>query len=156
MDINATLIGQLLSLALFVWFCMKFVWPPITAALAQRQQKIEAGLNAAEKAQQSLNDAQAQVAQEMTEAKKKAAELIEQANKRAVLMIEEAKHQAQIEAARVKAAADAELELEVGRARDALRAQVAELAVTGASKILGREVDAARHAAMLAELAEQL
>ncbi len=156
MDINATLIGQLLSLALFVWFCMKFVWPPITSALAQRQQRIEAGLQAAEKAQQSLSDAQSQVAQEMIDAKKQAAALIEQANQRAVAMIEEAKHQAQVEAARVKAAADAELALEVGRARDALRAQVSELALSGASKILGREVDAARHAAMLAELAAQL
>ncbi len=156
MDINATLIGQLVSLAIFVWFCMKYVWPPITSALAERQSKIEEGLNAASKAEQSLQEAQAKVADELKAAKQQAAQLIGQANKRAVAMVEEAKHQAAVEAARVKTAAQAEMEQDVSRARDQLRRELGQLAVLGAEKILGGEINPQKHDAMLNELAGQL
>lgn len=156
MNINATLFGQAVALFLFVWFCMKFVWPPLTAALAERQKKIEEGLNAAEKAQRDLADAEAKVAEELKVAKVKAAELIEQANKRATQMVEEAKAQAAAEAARIKAQAQSEIDQEVNRAKDALRAELSALAVLGAEKILQAKVDASAHGAMLDQLAGQL
>ncbi len=156
MDINATLLGQLVSLAFFVWFCMKFVWPPILAGLSERQRKIEDGLNAAAKAQNDLSSAHDQVAAELKQAKQQGMVLIEQAGKRAEAIVEEAKVAAQAEAMRIKTAAQAELEQEITRAKDQLRLQVAHLAVIGAEKILAVEVDRARHASMLEGLAAQL
>lgn len=156
MDINATLFGQVIALALFVWFCMKFVWPPITSALAERQQKIEDGLSAADKAQRNLADAEARVADEIKAAKVRAADLIEQANKRATQMVEEAKVQASAEAARIKAQAQAEVEQEISRAKDKLRGELSALAILGAEKILEAKVDASSHGAMLDQLASQL
>ena len=156
MDINLTLIGQAIAFALFVWFCMKFVWPPITAALAERQKKIAEGLNAADKAQRDLEAAHAAVAAELKSAKAEAAVLIEQATRRGNQIVEEAKAQAQVEADRVKAMGLAQLEQDVVRAKDALRAQVASLAVAGAEKILGVEVNAEKHAALLQQLATEL
>lgn len=103
MNINATLLGQAISFAIFVWFCMQYVWPPLTAALAERQKKIAEGLSAADKAQRDLASAQDQVAQEMKAIKEQAAQLIEQANRRASQLVEEAKGQAQAESDRIKA-----------------------------------------------------
>jgi F-type H+-transporting ATPase subunit b len=103
MNINATLLGQAISFAIFVFFCMKFVWPPLTAALAERQKKIAEGLNAGKEAQNDLKAAQEQVAQELKAAKEQAAQLLEQANRRASQLVEEAKAQAQVESERVKA-----------------------------------------------------
>ncbi len=156
MDINLTLIGQAIAFAIFVWFCMKFVWPPLTTALAERQKKIAEGLNAADKAQRDLEAAHAQVADELKAAKQQAAALVEQANKRAAQIVDDAKGAAQVEADRVKAGAQAEIEQDLVRAKDALRAQVAALAVAGAEKILQAEVNADKHAAMLNQLAAQL
>ncbi len=156
MNINATLIGQAVIFAIFVWFTMKFVWTPLAAALADRQKKIAEGLNAADKAKQDLEVAHQQVASELTAAKQQAAALIEQANKRAGQLVEDAKAQAQVEADRVKAGAKAEIEQDIASARDALRAQVATLAVAGAEQILQAEVDANKHAAMLNKLATEL
>ncbi|HNH42972.1 MAG TPA: F0F1 ATP synthase subunit B [Agitococcus sp.] len=156
MNINATLLGQAISFAIFVWFCMKFVWPPLTAALAERQKKIADGLNAASKAQDDLKAAQDQVAQELKAAKDQAAQLIEQANRRAGQLVEEAKSQAVVESERIKAQAREQIEQETNRARDQLRAQVAALAVAGAEKILQAEVNANAHAAMLSKLAAEL
>lgn len=156
MDINLTLIGQAIAFAIFVWFCMKFVWPPLTTALAERQKKIAEGLNAADKAQRDLEAAHAQVAEELKAAKQQAAALVEQANKRAAQIVDDAKGAAQVEADRVKAGAQAEIEQDLVRAKDALRAQVAALAVAGAEKILQAEVNADKHAAMLNQLAAQL
>lgn len=156
MNINLTLIGQAISFAIFVFFCMKFVWPPLTAALAERQKKIADGLNAADKAQRDLETAKGQVEQELNEAKQKAAQLLDQANRRASQLVEEAKAQAQAEGERLKAQAREEIEQELNRARDDLRAQVAALAVAGAEKILKAQVDAQAHAAMLNQLAAEL
>ena len=132
MNINATLIGQAIAFAVFVWFCMKFVWPPLTAALAERQKKIAEGLNAADKAQRDLESAHAQVAEELKAAKAQSAALIEQANKRATQMVEEAKAAAAAEGQRQIAQARAQIEQEIAAARDSLRSQVAALAVAGA------------------------
>ncbi|MBK6756845.1 MAG: F0F1 ATP synthase subunit B [Moraxellaceae bacterium] len=156
MNINATLLGQAISFAIFVYFCMKFVWPPLTKALADRQKKIADGLNAASKAQDDLKTAHEQVAQELKAAKEQTAQLLEQANRRASQLVEEAKAQAQAESERVKAQAREQIEQESNRARDVLRAQVAALAIAGAEKILQAEVNAAAHAAMLNQLATEL
>jgi len=156
MNINATLLGQLISFIIFVWFCMKFVWPPLTAALAERQKKIAEGLSAADKAQDDLKSAQEQVAKELQSAKDQTAQLLDQANRRANQMVEEAKAQAQVESERIKAQARDEITQEINRARDALRAQVAALAIAGAEKILQAQVDANAHAAMLNQLATEL
>ncbi len=156
MNINATLIGQAIAFAVFVWFCMKFVWPPVTAALAERQKKIAEGLNAADKAQRDLESAHAQVGEELKAAKVQAAALIDQANKRANQMVEEAKAAAAVEGERQIAQARAQIEQEIATARDALRAQVAALAVAGAEKILEAQVDAKVHAGILDKLAAEL
>lgn len=156
MNINATLIGQAIAFAVFVWFCMKFVWPPLTAALAERQKKIAEGLNAADKAQRDLESAHAQVAEELKAAKAQSAVLIEQANKRAIQMVEEAKAAAAAEGQRQIAQARAQIEQEIAAARDSLRSQVAALAVAGAEKILETQVDAKAHAGMLDKLAAEL
>ncbi len=156
MNMNSTLIGQAVAFAIFVIFCMKYVWPPIMASIAERQQKIEDGLNAAEKARADLASAEQEVEKELSEAKTKAASLIEQANKNANQMIENAKVQAQEEGERMRQQARASIDQEINQAREALRTQVAELAVIGAEKILQEKVDAQKHASMLDQLATRL
>jgi len=156
MNINMTLLGQAISFAIFVWFCMKFVWPPLMAALDERQKKISDGLNAAVKAQRDLETAHAQVADELQAAKAQAAELLEQAHKRSQQMLEEARNAAAAEGERQLALARSQIEQEVASARDTLRAQVSALALAGAEKILEAQVDASAHAAMLDKLATQL
>ena len=156
MNINMTLLGQTISFAIFVWFCMKFVWPPITAAMAERQKKIAEGLNAADRAQRDLSLTQEKVAQTLRETKEQATQIIEQANKSANLIVEEAKQQARAEGERLVTAAKAEIEQEVNRAKDQLRAQVAVLAVKGAEQILQSEVDSAAHSELVDKLASQL
>ncbi len=156
MNMNATLIGQAIAFAIFVLFCMKYVWPPLMAAITERQKKIEDGLNAAEKAKADLASAEEEVERELGEAKTKAAALIEQANKNANQMIEDAKVQAQIEGERIVKQARASIDQEINQAREALRSQVAELAVIGAEKILQEKVDEQKHANMLEVLAAKL
>ncbi|MGB0446861.1 MAG: F0F1 ATP synthase subunit B [Pseudomonadales bacterium] len=156
MSINMTILGQIISFVIFVLICMKYVWPPLTAALAERQKKIAEGLDAADKAARDLEAAQQSVEAELQESKARAAELIEQANKRASQIIDEAKTAAQSEGDRIKAAAQAEIEQEVNRAKEALRAQVATLAVTGAEKILGASVDMNNHQELVDKLAAEL
>jgi F-type H+-transporting ATPase subunit b len=155
-NINLTLIGQAISFSIFVWFCMKFVWPPLTTALADRQKRIAEGLSAADKAQRELENSKQQVADELKSVKDQAAQLLDQAHRRASQMVEEARAQAQAEGERIKAQARDEIEQETNRARDALRAQVAALAVAGAEKILQAQVDAQAHSAMLNKLASEL
>ncbi|MGB1090953.1 MAG: F0F1 ATP synthase subunit B [Oceanobacter sp.] len=156
MNINATLIGQIITFAIFVWFCMKFVWPPLLSAMQEREKKIADGLDAANRAERDLELAQEKAASQLRESKEKAAEIIEQANKRANQIIDEAKEAAISEGDRLKAAAQAEVEQEVNRAKEVLRKQVSELAVAGAAKILGKSVDAAAHADLLDKLTEEL
>ncbi|KGK42599.1 ATP F0F1 synthase subunit B [Nitrincola sp. A-D6] len=156
MNINLTIIGQAIAFAIFVMFCMKYVWPPITVAMADRKKKIAEGLDAADRAERDLRLAQERAADDLREGKEQAAAIIEQANKRANLMIEEAKEQAREEANRVKTAAQAELEQEVNRAREVLRAQVSVLAIAGAEKILEASVDQKAHAKLVEKLAAEL
>jgi len=155
-NINLTLFGQTIAFAIFVWFTMKFVWPPITAAMQARQKKIAEGLDAAGRAQRDLQLAQEKAAQMLRESKEQAAEILDKANKTANAIVEEAKQQARSEGERLLAGAKAEIEVEVNRAKDQLRAQVAALAVAGAEKILESSVDDKAHTDLVAKLASQL
>ncbi|MDG9884536.1 F0F1 ATP synthase subunit B [Pseudomonas putida CSV86] len=156
MNINATLIGQSLAFLIFVVFCMKFVWPPVIAALQERQKKIADGLDAANRAARDLELAQDKAGQQLREAKAQAAEIIEQAKKRGAQIVEEARDQARVEADRVKAQAQAEIEQEINSVKDALRAQVGSLAVGGAEKILGATIDQNAHAELVNKLAAEI
>ncbi len=156
MNINATMIGQAIAFAFFVWFCMKYVWPPVTAALEERKKKIADGLDAAERASRDLELAKEKAIEELREGKEQAATIIEQANKRANQIVDEAKEQALAEGVRLKAAAQAEIDQEMNRAKEALRSQVAVLAVSGAEKILGKSVDSKVQAELVDQLAAEL
>ena len=156
MDINATLIGQAIWFGLFIWFTMKFVWPPLQRAVHDRQKQIADGLAAAERGRQELEQAAKRTEEILVEARQKARELLTQADKRAVQIIEEAKNAARNEGERLLTGAKAEIEQEVFRAKEVLRTQVAMLAVTGAEKILKREVDAKAHAQLLSGLEAEL
>lgn len=156
MNINLTLIGQIIAFAVFVAFCMKFVWPPLINAMQERAKKIADGLDAANRAERDLKLAQEKAGSQLREAKEQAAQIIEQANKRAGQIIDEAKESASQEGERLKAAAQAEIDQEVNRAKENLRTQVSELAVAGASKILETSIDVEKHNELLNKLAEEL
>lgn len=156
MNINVTLVGQTIMFFMFVWFCMKFVWPPIVNALAARKQLIADGLAAGERGKHELELASKRSAEVLHDAKVKASEIIAQAEKRSAQIVDEAKNAAKTEGDRMIAAAKAEVEQELFRVKEALRQQVADLAVAGAEKILRREVDAKAHAELLTAIKEQL
>ncbi|MBU1332906.1 MAG: F0F1 ATP synthase subunit B [Gammaproteobacteria bacterium] len=156
MNINLTLFGQTIAFAIFVWFCMKYVWPPLTQAMQERQKKIAEGLDAAGRAERDLHLAQERAAQLLRESKEQAAAIIDRANKTANSIVEDAKNQARAEGEKLIAGAKTEIELEVNRAKDQLRAQVSALAVAGAEKILESSVDGAAHNDLVAKLASQL
>jgi len=155
-NINLTLIGQMITFAIFVLFCMKYVWPAITNAMETRANKIADGLDAADRAMRDLELAQNKASEQMKEAKQEAAALIEQANKRASQIVEEAKDQARAEGDRLKSSAQAEIEQELNRAREELRGQVAALALAGAEKVLGASIDANANRELVDKLAAQL
>jgi F-type H+-transporting ATPase subunit b len=156
MNINLTLFLQMIAFAVFVWFCMKFVWPPIVAALAERKTKIAEGLAAAERGHQEQHLGQQRAKELMVEAKKQASDIVGQAQKRAAEIIEEAKDDARAEGDRLITAAKAEIEQETNRAREALRGKVAELAMAAAAKILDKEIDASAHRALVESFAKQI
>ena len=156
MNINATLIGQSIAFFLFVWFCMKFVWPPIMKALDDRRRTIADGLAAAERGKREQELGEKRALEVVKKAKNDAAEVIVLAEKRAAEIAEEAKQQAKAEAERIVNAARADIEQEVNRAREHLRAAVADLAVAGAARILEKEVDAKAHAKLLDAVVKQL
>ena len=156
MNINATLIGQIIAFAVFVWFCMKFVWPPLINSMEERAKKIADGLDAANRAERDLKLAQEKAGSQLREAKEQAAQIIEQANKRATQIIDEAKESARTEGDRIKVAAQAEIDQEVNRAKETLRSQVSALAIAGASKILETSIDIEKHDALLNQLAQEL
>lgn len=156
MNINATIIGQMIWFALFIWFVAKVVWPALNRMIETRQKTIAEGLAAAEKGRQTLEFSSRQAEQDIRAARERAGEIIAQAEKRAAQMIEEAKNAARDEGAREKAAAQAEIEQEVARAREMLREQVAALAVAGAEKILRREVDQRAHGELLRQLKAEI
>ncbi|MEM1142401.1 MAG: F0F1 ATP synthase subunit B [Pseudomonadota bacterium] len=156
MNINLTLIGQMLAFVAFVIFCMKYVWPPILAAMQEREQKIADGLAAADRANNDLAIAQEKAVQKLREAKEEASGIVDSANRRANQIVDEAKDAAVVEADRVKAAAQAEIEQETNRAREQLRSQVAALSIAGAEKVLGASVDESAHADLVDKLAAEL
>ncbi len=156
MNINMTLFGQMVAFALFVLFCMKYVWPPILAAMAERAEKIADGLAAADRASHDLELAQEKAVERLKEAKEEAAGIVDSANKRANQIVEEAKDAARAEGDRLKEAAQAEIEQELNRAREHLREQVAALALAGAEKVLAAEIDMQRHSEIVDKLAAEL
>ena len=156
MNFNLTLIAQAITFAAFIWFCVKFVWPPLLRAIETRQKTIADGLAAAEQGRKSLETSSRQAEQAVQEARTRSADILSQAEKRAAQIIDEARNAAKEEAGREKAAAKAEIEQERTRAREQLRDQVASLAVAGAEKILRREVDAKAHGELLEAIKRDL
>ena len=156
MNINFTLFAQAIVFTAFIWFTIKFVWPPLLRAIETRQKQIADGLAAAEQGKKSLETSSKQADQAIAEARSRAAEIIVQAEKRDAQMVEAAKVAAKAEGDREKAAAKADIQQEAQRAREQLREQVAALAVAGAEKILRREVDAKAHADLLDGIKKQL
>lgn len=156
MNFNLTLITQALVFAAFIWFTVRFVWPPLLRAIEARQKRIADGLAAAEQGKKSLESSSRQAELAITEARSRAAEIVAQAEKRGSQVLEEAKVAAKAEGDREKAAAKADIQQEAQRAREQLREQVAALAVAGAEKILRREVDARAHAELLDGIKKQL
>lgn len=156
MNFNLTLIGQTIAMIVFVWFCMKYIWPPLMKAIDDRRREIADGIAAGEKGQRELADARHGAEAILQEARQKATQVADMAHKRSNEVIAEAKQVAISEGERLIAAARTELTTSQTKARDSLRREVAALAVTGAAKVLGREVDAKTHAALLDELAAEL
>jgi F-type H+-transporting ATPase subunit b len=156
MNFTLTLIAQAVSFAIFIWFTVKYVWPPILNAIETRQKTIADGLAQAERGRSSLAEANKQTEVLLREARARAHDLVAQAERAAAQRVEEAKVQAKAEGDRIVAAAKAQIDQEVQSARQQLRDQVAALAVAGAEKILRREVDARAHAEMLDRLKAQI
>ncbi len=156
MNFNFTLIGQLLAFILFVWFCMKYVWPPLLGVLEEREKEIADGLNAASEGRRELEEANVKKEEILQDAKKEAADLVNQANQRANQLVEDAKTSAQEEAERIKISAQNDVEQGAKRAREELRAEVATLAVAGAEKILNSEIDEKKNSEILDELKKEL
>ena len=156
MNVTLTLIGQMIVFSILIWFIKGVLWEPMLKVLDDRKARIAEGLSAAEKGKHEEELARQKALDELKKAKSEAAEIIAQAQKRASEIVEEAKTTAVDEQNRVKASAQAEIEQEVSRAREGLRSQVASLAVAGAEKILGKEIDAKAHAKALDELAAQI
>jgi F-type H+-transporting ATPase subunit b len=155
-DINLTLIGQAIAMTVFVWFCMKFVWPLIMGTIAERQTEIANGLAAAEQGQSSLSLAKVEVDKIIAAARDQARGIVDQANARAAGIVEQAKADGDTERKRQVEAGRAEIDVELNRAREELRGQVAKIAIAGAEKVLAREIDANAHRDLLSRLASEL
>jgi F-type H+-transporting ATPase subunit b len=155
-DINLTLIGQAIAMTAFVWFCMKFVWPFMMSVIEERQTEIANGLAAGEQGQASLRNAQVEVDKILAGARDQARGIVDQANARAASIVEQGKNDGETERKRQLEAARAEIDVEINRAREELRGQVASIAVAGAEKLLAREIDANAHRELLSRLASEL
>jgi F-type H+-transporting ATPase subunit b len=151
-----TLLGQSIAMIVFVWFCMKFIWPPLIAAIEERQEKIAEGLAAADKGQESLAKATVESEGIIDDARKQATSILDQANARANDIVADGKADGVKERERQLTAATAEIEQEANRAREELRGQVSAVALAGAEKILNREIDAKTHEDILGKLAQEL
>jgi F-type H+-transporting ATPase subunit b len=156
MNLTATLFIQSLVFVILGWVTMKFIWPPLIAAIEERQRKIADGLAAADKGEKSLAEAETKVNELVKDARVQAGKIVEQANRRSNEMVDEAKAAANAEGARLLGNARQEAALESGRARDQLRSEVGALAIAGAAKVLGREIDARAHADLIEQLAQQI
>lgn len=156
MNINLTLLGQAIAMLVFVWFCMKYVWPPIMQIIEDRQRQIADGLAAADKGARSFDEAQVRIATLVEEARGQARTIIDQAQTRANDIVDEARTGADQERERIIQAGKADIDQQINRARDELRTQVAAIAVAGAEKILAREIDARAHQDLLDKLVAQI
>lgn len=156
MDINATLIGQLLTFLILIWFTMKYVWPPITKAMQEREKKIAAGLEASERSKRELEHAEHKALTIIRDAKLEASQIVDQAHKRFAQIVDEAKENARIESGRILEHAQDEIAREITQAKEALRKQLASLAIAGAEKIIQRNLDASAQAALLDEFAAEI
>lgn len=156
MNINATLIGQMITFSLLVWFTMKYVWPPIMQAMEERKKKIVEGLASAEKGKHEMELAEQRATTLLREAKDQAADIVSLAQKRANEVVDESKVTAKEEGERIVHAARAEIDREIQKAKEGLRQQVATLAVDAAGKILEKEVDREKHKAIIDKLDKQL
>jgi F-type H+-transporting ATPase subunit b len=156
MNLNFTLIAQALAFALFIWFTVKFIWPPLMRAIEQRQKQIADGLAAGERGREELEAAGKRAHEELAKARERVGEIIGSAEKRDAQMMDEAKAAARAETDRILAAAKADIDQQIARAREMLREQVAALAVSGAEKILRREVNAQTHAELLSQLKREI
>jgi len=156
MDINATLFGQMLTFAVLVWFTMKYVWPPITKTIHEREKKIAAGLEAAERSKRELEMAEHKVLAIIRDAKQDAQRIIDQANLNSAKLIEEAKSTSRIEGDRIIEQAQGEIAREVAKAKDALRAQLASLVIAGAEKVIAHDLDAKTHDELLNALVDEI
>lgn len=156
MNINLTLIGQSVAMLVFVWFCMKFIWPPIMAALEERQAKVADGLAASEKAAAELAQAQTEAESVVADARQQAGQIRDQATQQANQIVAEARDEGIKERDRQIAAGQSELELQTNRAKEELRTKVAALAVNGAEKLLQREIDANAHKDLLDDLVREI
>ena len=151
-----TLIGQMIAFGVFVWFCWRFIWPFLIRAMRERQQTIADGLENAAKAERDMQQAQVRAEEALNEARAEARGIVDAARGQAAQMIETAKADAETERARILAAAQADAAQEMNRAKETLRAEVAELAIAGAEKILEGSIDRNRHDALLSRLAAEL
>ena len=156
MNINATLILQSLAMLIFVWFCMKFLWPPLLKAMDERRERIAEGLAASDRAEQELATAKVEVEKQIREARDKAGEIVDQANQRHTQIVDQAKEDATAERNRQVAAAESDIVQAANQAREELRTSVASLAVLGASQILEKEVDADTHRELLDKLIAEI
>jgi F-type H+-transporting ATPase subunit b len=156
MDINATFIGQIIVFAILIWFFGKFITPALSKAIDERQKKIAEGLSAADRGQKSLDEAKVRAEEVIREARDRANQIIDQASKRSNELVDAAKQTALSEGDRLIASAKQQIELETSKAREALRREVADLTVRSASKVLGREIDASKHADILGKLATEI
>ncbi|MEE8496632.1 MAG: F0F1 ATP synthase subunit B [Xanthomonadales bacterium] len=156
MNINATIILQSIAMMIFVWFCMKFIWPPLIKAMDERRERIAEGLAAADRAEQELEAAKVKAGEQIRQARDKASEIVEQANQRHTQILDQAKDDAHAERQRQVTAAEADIAQAANQAREDLRSSVASLAVLGAGKILEREVDAQTHRELLDKLIAEI
>ena len=156
MNINATLILQSIAMMIFVWFCMKFIWPPLLNAMDERREKIADGLAASDRAEKELAAAKVKADEQINEARDKAGEIVDQANQRHSQILDQAKEDATSERQRQVTAAEADISQAANQAREELRASVAALAVLGASKVLEKEIDAATHRELLDKLITEI
>jgi F-type H+-transporting ATPase subunit b len=156
MNLNSTLILNSIAMGIFVWFCMKFIWPPILKALDERRAKIADGLAASDRAEKALEEAQAEAEQRINSARDKAGLIVEQANQRHSQIVDQARDDAVAERKRQLSAAEADIDQAANQAREQLRSSVAALAVTGAARILDREIDENTHRELLDKLISEL
>ena len=156
MNINMTLIGQMIAMIVFVWFCMKFIWPPLITALDERRAKIAEGLAASDEAAKALDAANIEASTITDKARAQASEIIEQGNQRGIQVLSQAKEEAVAERQRQVVAADAEIQQSANHAREELRKSVASLAVLGAEKLIRKEIDPQTHEQLLEKLIAEI